>query len=425
MATTSSQTSAQQAAAQALATFLELAREYPVFQPQGSFALASAGGASPVSFPNPIPTESVWARRIELFTTLNLTITVPASGTVTVSPLAPFSAIRSTFGINNQAYWTDVPATAHWLDDMTLTRTLDASFNGQSDGGGNYPNATGQAYLYSYTANYAPGTTVTNSGTASEVLTVKYVFAVPIRLQRYIRRPFGLVPLGDPDNRPNILVNLNGLVGTDPAKSLLVNASAGVTATTSATVASTCAAIYPALEISLLPQGATASPVPTVGLGLQVNEVDSQGLTAGVKYPLKHRTAFIYERIIGILESGQVPVEPDYVGLEPTDSERSALWTYTVDNNNMADKYRLDRDRYHRLLPLGCQIVDLSSNDFPDLPNASPSVNEMTPSINLAAALPGLIPTPAMQTRWRLPAGNAGTNPLLEAYEFGLAPVGY
>ncbi len=429
MATAQQAATAQQtAAAAALAAFFELARENPVSQTGGSFPTGSAGGPAVVaSFSNTIPTESVWARRIELYVNLTVSLTVPVSGSVTVSPLAPYSSILSTFGINNQNYWNVIPGSAFYLDDLTQTRDGGEDVDFPYGPTANlYDNPWFESYLFAYTSGYAPGTTITNAGTASETLTLNYIFCVPIQLQRLVRRPFGMVPLGDPDNRPNHLIALNTLVGTDPAKNLFVNASATATPTAATSGTPTVAHVLPSLDITLLPPNASASPVPTVGLALQVNEKDTVGMALAQKTPLTHRTAFIYERILAICQAGGLPVNPDYVDLENTDAESDSTWgsAYTTDNANLQALARVFQRRYHRLPPKGCVPVDLSSGDFPDLPNVSPQVWLMTPSLNLAAALPGLIATPALQTRWRIPTGS-GASPIVEAYEFGVAPVSY
>ena len=418
--------------AQAIADFLAYARRrnYPTWS--GSIPNGATGGSSAAQVtwtPADIPDVAAFATEIMLFVTLPITLTLPASSSVVVSPYAPYSALQNYFTVSGQSQWEYVSGVPFWLDELTSYEWFDPAFsypgsygaisgqwdNGSSQASGWYPNIDGSGA-------FQPGATVSNTTTAQTTVSGTVRFRIKIRLRRRTRNIAGSVPLGDPENRPQLFSQLSALVGTRITDSMFTSASGGPTAALSA--AGSVVAVFPSLSLDLLPAGVTP-PTPAVQLALQLNTVGSLPITnAGSIIRVPHRSAVIYDKLFHCLSNNQLAQAADYFGLWTTDDQQTARWYYDAAEQSYQSYFDDLHNRYKRYFPKGCLIADLYSGDRPEFPASSPYKGEMSPDQGYAA-LAGVRPTPAMNTAFRIPSGTSLTNPQLQQYDFGLVASSY
>jgi hypothetical protein len=261
-----------------------------------------------------------------------------------------------------------------------------------------------------------PGESVAASGT------YLFTFSVRQELQRRRNKLWGAVPFGDPQNRPNNVVQLTNLVGTLPEQSMFVAAGSGSTAVLAD--AATINAKYGLKYIDLLYPGMNAAPQPSVTLGLQVVSSSPSNLSPGNIFMMTHRTAMIYQEIQHLLINNQLPVRADYFGLWDDQDEQSARWAYDSTRNTF-DQYFANFHRTYRRYPfLGQYQVDMVGGQFPPIPTTTPYVGAMSPDADMAA-IAGIPVTPAMTTALRLPSDVTASNPYVRLYSFGLVRVPY
>lgn len=394
----------------------------------GTLAAGSGGGPSAGLFtlnPSDIPVSPTWCKAIKYLVTMELAVTIPAGGSVTVSPFFPFSALIQALTLAGAPPWNQLEMTAWYLDEITRRQAFDPSYAGlgqsspvsastspYQDDGGNW-NLGG----------LVPGSTLTNSGTAPATTNYTISFTVRQQLQRRRHLGFGMVPFGDNENRPQQTLILAPTVGTQPEQNAFVNATAGTTVTT---VGSTTAKIIYELSglYRPLPPGAKGSPVLKAGMALQVDAKSPSYQNAGAVQYITHKTAMLYETIHHLLINNQLPIRSDYFGLWLTNVQQDAEWAYDASVNTFQDYYEKVHETYQRYLPKGHFLADLAGGEIPQLPNVTPFQGQMTPDAAIAAQL-GINPTPAMATALRVPAATAMAGAYARVYAFGLVPVPY
>jgi len=416
----------------AIATFLAFARRRPSPTLLGSIPNGSAGGtsASQVTWiPSDIPDVAAYADSIDLFVTLPITLTLPGSTSAVVSPYAPYSALQNYFTVAGQSQWEYVSGVPFWLDELTSYAWFDPAMsypsaygaisggwdNGSSQASGWYPNNDGSAA-------FQPGATVSNTTTTQTTVSGTLQFRIKVRLRRRMSNLYGCVPLGDPENRPQLFAQLSALVGTRPADSLFTSATAGVTAALSS--AGTVVAVFNSLSLDLLPAG-VSPPTPAVEMAMQLNTVGSTPITqAGSIIKVPHRTAMIYDKIFHLLYNNQLAQQADYFGLWTTQDQQTARWYYDAAENSFQSYFSYLHDRYKRYFPKGCLVADLYDGYRPEFPAADPYKGEMSPDAGYAS-IAGVRVTPAMNTAFRIPSGTTLTQPGIQIYPFGLVSASY
>ena len=428
----STTTTAPSAAASALTDFLKYARTRPFPSIVGSIPSGSSGGssASQVSWvPSDIPDVAAYATELNLFVTLPVTLTLPASSSVVVSPYAPYTALQNYFTIAGQSQWEYVSGVPFWLDELTSYAWFDPAMsypsaygaisggwdNGSSQASGWYPNVDG-------TGAFQPGATVSNTTTVQTTVSGTLQFRTKIRLRRRQGNLAGAVPLGDPENRPQLFAQLSALVGTNPANCLFVSADNSPTAALSA--AGSVIGVFEAKSLDLLPANVPA-PQPTVGMALQLNSVGSVSISqAGTIIRAPHRTSMIYDKIFHALYNDQLAQAADYFGLWTTDDQQTARWSYDSADSSYQSYFNHLHDRYKRYFPKGCLIADLYDGFRPEFPGADPYLGQMSPSARYAG-MAGVRVTPSMNTAFRVPSGTSLTNPGIQIWSLGLVVCTY
>ncbi len=418
------------AAAQAanLAGWLAHAETNPWTQ-LATLASGSAGGASAGLFtlnPSDIPVSPTWCKAIKYLVTLNLAVTLPAGGSVTVSPFFPFSSLIQALTLAGAPPWNQLEMTAWYLDAVSRAQDYDPSFAGL----GEYSPVSASASPYQDDGGnwdlggLVPGSTLTNSGTAPVTTDYTVKFTVRQQLQRRRHLGFGLLPFGDNENRPQNKLILAPTTGSNPEQVPFINASSGVTVQTKA--GSQAAIVYElmGLDGASLPPGTKGTPTPTASFGLQVDAASPSIQNAGAIQYFAHKTAMLYESIHHILVNDNLPIRADYFALWLTNVQQNSRWEFDASTNTFQDYYEMVHERYQRYFPKGHFLADLAGGEIPQFPNATPLVAQMTPDVALAATL-GISPTPAMSTALRVPAGTTMTGAYARVYSFGLVPVPY
>lgn len=419
------QASAAQAAANAINSFLAIApRKYQAFL--GTIPTANPGGPTgAVAWTQQLPIVPSWCTAIDYNITLPVALTLGATtGSATLSPFAPYSAIMEQLTLGGAPPWPLMELTPWHLDQVAHKINYDPDYPGYGNNEGYFasildlgptPNKIGGS------GSLNPGTTVTNV-TGSPVTTdYSFTFKVRQQLQRKRHLLWGAVPFGDPENRPYNLVQLAPLVGVNPEQSLFV---AGVGATCVTNGSTSVKATYELAYIDLLPPGMAAAPSPLVAYGLQVVPFSTTGLAAGTLQPITHRTAMIYTAIHSLLINNQVPVEADYFGLWDDQDVQSARWSFDASLNTFTEYFdRFQRD-YRHYPVIGQYLADFEGGAFPEIPSVTPYDALMSPDASYAQAF-GVPVTPAMTTTFRLPSGDSAVAPYVRSYDMGLVRVPY
>lgn len=414
--------------------FLKYARIYPGIVQIGTVPTAQSGGpVSSVVWNKDVPEAPAWAQAIVLQVNLPITLTLPAGATATISPWFPFPAFAHNLVLGGAPpFAAPMSGVPFWLDEQTSRRSYDVTDNDPTDipaawrdtgtgVGGTNPN-----YTISL-AGLTPGGTVNNAGTVATNTNFTLVFRYRIRLGRSFanrRQPnaYGMVPLGDPMNRPRLDMYLNALVGPHPEDNLFQDvAGAGITCQTNG--AATVTACWEARSLDILPSGVTV-PSPLVVMGLAINSNSQAVQNAGQIQQVQHRAAMVYEKTFHLLVNGQKPVDPDYFGLWITGEEQSARWEYDANQANFWKIYDDYHRRYHRYLPNGVMVADYVGGADPERPGGDPYDGLMSPDVTYAA-LAGIAATPAMYTALRVPNGVAMSGAYVRTYSFGLVTVPY
>lgn len=402
--------------------FLRYAREkyYPL---SGTIPAAQSGGvpASNVTFSDVIPEVPAWATAITFEVTLPLALTLPAASSVKVSPYFPYSAVMMGLTLAGSPPWDQMSLAPWYLDDITSSRFFDPA------GSGVVPGAeSGQAdsgpFVYS-DGGFAPGGTITNAGGAPATTNGTATFRVTCRLQRNPRLLFGAVPMGDPENRPKLTMQLAALVGPSPEVNAFQDtANAGATCVLSGPA--TVSAIITGKSLDTLPPGVGSIPTPEVGMGLAVTYSTKTQASAGQIFKVKHSAAMLFEKVMHLLVNAEVGQRADYFANWLTGEQQSARVEYDAAQGTFNQYYRDVFRRYRRYLPKGCYVLDEVSGFDPDDPGRDPYDGQQTPDTGYAAEF-GLAPTPAWNTALRIPVGTAMNGAYVAVYEFGLVNVPY
>ena len=408
-----------QAAQAALNSFLAIAptKKYTII---GTVASGSAGGGSAnVVWQEQIPIIPAFCTSIDYEITMEVTPTI-SSGTATWSNFAPYCAVNNQLTLGGAPPWPYTEFTAWYIDETMHRQNWDPAYAGLG-GQGTASNANP---AFTNVLDYGTSAVAFGADPGSAVTTgtaVTFQFNVRQQLQRKRHLLWGAIPFGDPENRPNNLLQLNSLVGNNPEQNLIVPAS-GASVTASLSAQMTVKAVYNLAYIDLLPPSIGTPPAPSVGYGLQLTPSSPGGLVAGNIFKMTHRTAQVYTAMHHILVNGGAPVQADYFGLWDDQDQQSARWSYDASVNTF-NCYFTDYHRVYGKYPmLGVYTAELDDGVVPQLPSVTPLRALMTPDASYAQAF-DLPVTPAMTTAIRLPSGDTASSPYVREYEFGLVRV--
>lgn len=420
--------------------WLKYARTEPVPVMVGSLPAGGAGGtaASFVTWnPGDVPEVPAWATQLDFIVTLPIALTVPALATVAgralLSPYAPFSAFSMQMLLAGSPEWPqNMSLVPWWLDELIngigfepfAKGTADASF------GTNVPQWYDQGPTPdNLNANF-PGTIITNATGAPVVVNFTWQFTSRVRLQRRRARLWGAIPLGDPQNRPQVRLQLNALVGNQPENNPIQDVPAATFsgAPVTAVVGGGGVAVdlvFRAKSTDILPASIQTLPAAKVGLGLDVTYNNSQTIqNSGAIVYQYQRTAQVYESILHAFVNNEQAIDPDYFALWLNQNRQSARWEYDNQLGTMQDYYEDLRRRYGRYLPKGIMVADLEGGDFPTIPRETPYNGLMSPDSGYAASV-GVAATPNMSTAFRIPAGTAMNGCYVAIWTLGLVAVPY
>lgn len=440
--------------------WLRFARDDYTSVQNGTFPVSNSGSQSArANWDVTTPANPFWAWAIAMQFNLTLTLSIPASQAVTISPFFPFSAIGVQLTIGGGQAIQPMSLVPFWLDEATQRRGWDSTMLGESNPAINqYSSASTPgaaqaqntlASLYwdgtdivesagvmpqlqitdSSSNKYLPGQTITNAGTSTQTITLTVKFRAWMQLGRklygrQLEDLTGCVPLGDPANRPTLYVNVNPLVGTFPEQVGFTNAGAGVTCTTHATTPSTANIIWVSKALDQLPDGISVG-TPKVLSAIEWNT--NAGLAipnAGQFVNLIFDTAMVYNKRFHILVNNQAPISADYFAIWYSENQANARWIYDATLNNMQEYFRHILKAYGRYLPKGVFLADMVGGEFPEFPRETPYRGEIVTSTTLAQ-LTGLKPYPNAQTTIRIPSGTSLTNAYCVTFSLGTVPVAY
>jgi hypothetical protein len=404
-----------------LAYFLKWARTKNV-NIVGTVPNGALGGtnASNVAFTSEIPVIPMWATAMVLEITLPISLVVPAGATARISPYFPYSSMLMQLLLAGSPPWDQISLVPWWLDEITSQRFFDPTMIGPTSA----PSAQEDPgpFVYSH-AGFTPGGTIVNGGGSAATTTGTVTFRVRVRLQRKPKLLFGAIPLGDPENRPQLKMQLAALVGPNPeANPFQDTAGAGITASLSGV--GTVNVEFEGRSLDVLPPGLDQIPTPIVGMGVAVNYGTKGPLLAGALSEVPLSAAMLYQKNFHLLVNNQQGQRADYFGKWLTGEQQSARWEYDAAQGTFNQYYEKMQKRYNRFFPVGCYIDDMVSGDNADDPAGSPYEAEMTPDTGYAAEF-GIAATPAWQNALRIPVGTALTAPYVATYNFGLVNVPY
>lgn len=423
----------------------------------GTVPSGSGGTGAQVTWNQQVPIIPAYCGRI-LFTIVQaITVTFAANGdTCYISPYAPYSGWNNQLTLGGAPPWPPTELTPWYLDDIGCRNGWDPSYPGLGGVNSGYPSTNflsrildlglatwintigSSAPAASLTAgattdNLNPGLLVTNtSGGAAAVLHLNATFTLEMRLQRKRHLLWGAIPFGDPENRPNNIMQLLPMVGINPENCMFISPpanSAPITAVLNG--AATVYANYELQYIDLLPDGVQV-PEPTVGFGLQLTTSTFAAVAAGAYSPVTQRTAMAYTQIHQILVNGGTgstpayphPLQADYFALWDDQDPQSAKYSFDATQwtfQTYFQKYFFEKRRY----PLvGQYTIDFDSGVFPEIPSIDPYDGIMSPDATYAAAFTVPV-TPAMTTTLRLPSSVTAVNPYIKTYAYGLVRVPY
>lgn len=416
--------------------FLKYARTQPLPVQIGTLAAGDAGGQATSLIgwnPNNIAEVPGWASDLDLTVTLPVTLTTVAGSTVRMSPLAPFSALSAQMILAGSPEWPqNTSLVPFWLDEITSRREFDPFQRGGAslrttnnsandvdpawyDGGAKAPTFAGGADTILPNAVVAAGVT--------KNITLR--FTVRIRFQRLRSKMWGMIPLGDPQNRPVLRMQLNQLLGANPENNLFLDGGTAGSTAVVGTGGVQVLAVFRTKTLDVLPPEIQQMPQPQVGLGMNLIYDNSFAINnAGAIVYQGQRTAMIYTGIHHFLVNNKLPIRADYFGLWLTQNQQSARWAYDDSAGTMQDYYEQVLRTYGRDLPQGHYFADLSGGDYPDIPRETPYVGLMSPDVAYAATV-GVAAAPNMSTAIRIPGGTALTAAYLATYAFGLVRVPY
>jgi len=424
---------------------------------QGTVPTGSGATAAQVTWQQQVPIIPAYCTSMHLTIQQVFLITFAANADkCKISPFAPYSGWNNQLTLGGAPPWPPTELTPWYLDNLQCKVGYDPSYPGLGGVNSGFPatnffaaildlgqagwiNTIGSAApalsltAASTTDNLNPGAVVVNtSGGAAATLTLTANFNLEFRFQRKRHLLWGAIPFGDPENRPNNLMQMLPLVGTNPEKCMFISPlgnSAPLTATLVG--AATVTATYELQYVDLLPQGVQV-PEPTVGFGLQLTVGTTSGMVAGTWALVTHRTAQAYTCIHHLLINGGVGATPaypdviqsDYFGLWDDQDFQSARWQFDKQQNTFNQYFR-QTHRRKRAYPLkGVYVADFENGIFPEIPSVDPYDAIMTPDATYALAFSVPV-TPAMTTALRIPTGTVTVSPYIVTYAFGLVKVPY
>jgi len=404
-----------------LAYFLKWARTKNVGM-SGTIANGVSGGtpAANVAFSTDIPEIPMWATALVLEITLPISLVVPAGATARISPYFPYSSMLMQLLLAGSPPWDQISLVPWWLDEITSQRFFDPTMIGPTTA----PSAQEDPgpFVYSH-AGFTPGGTIVNGGGSPATTTGTVTFRTRVRLQRKPNLLFGAIPLGDPENRPQLKMMLAALVGPNPEQNPFQDvAGAGITATLSGP--GQVNASFEGRSLDVLPPGIGTIPTPVVGMGLAVNYSTKGPFNAGQMVKVSQDSAMLYKKILHLLINNQQAQRADYFGKWLTGEQQSARWEYDAAAGTFNQYYELLQRRYNRFLPTGCYVDDMESGENADNPIATPYEAEMTPDTGYADEF-GIAATPGWNNALRVPVGTAVNAPYVGSYAFGLVNVPY
>ncbi len=394
--------------------WLTLARDTPEIVLVGTITGPTAGGSlANTVWQSDIPKVSRWASEFDLFIQEEIAVTVPAGGGFTPSRLFPFNSVLVKLKFGGATYFDFISAHEFYLDEITNRVNRDPSYRGIGDasnsgGVSQYQDDGGSQFDL---GGLTPGVAVNNTTTASTTTNYTVTYRVKIQLQRFRDNCIGMIPLGDPGNRPAVSVQLAPIVGAREDQSPLQDtggaggATFGVTAQTVGSVQ--VINVIRSKAIDTLEPGQTATP-PTVGYALFVNQKDTTIGSANSLTPVWMQENGIYLKVNVLTLAANSLVRNNYFSVWDDESQKTARSEYDASINNFADKFRDYQARYGRYLPFGVDVVDNVGGEDPNDPMLTPYDALMTDSVPLAAIW-DLMPTPNMQIVTRLPSGTATT----------------
>lgn len=442
------QASAAAAAQQAITQFLSVAPS-KYLSIVGTVAGGVAGGATAnVVWQQQIPIVPAFCTAIDYNFQLPVTYTASTVGGAVISPYAPYSMVANQLTLGGAPPWPLTEMTPWYLD--FVAKHIDYDFNnpGLSNGAGSagtafllpggvasgaFPN-TGAGILDAGTfpPAFPSGTIPGAIVTVAAVTNASINFRVRQQLQRKRHLLWGAVPFGDPENRPNNLLQVLPLAGVNPEQTFIVNGATTAYSTAPVIGSSgvTCRATYELAYIDLLPPSMTSVPNPQVGYGLQLVQFSTTNLSSGTIFPITHRTAMAYSSIHQLLinspaaSAGGLPQRADYFGLWDDQDQQSSRWNFDNQNNTMQEYFEKYHRTYHHYPLAGHFLTDLEGGLFPEIPSVTPYDAIMSPDQSYANAF-GVPVTPAMTTSLRIPAAITAVNPYVRTYSFGLVRVPY
>lgn len=432
--TASTPNSAAQAAASAIANFLKVAprKWYTIL---GTLAGTNPGGAnSQVIWQQPIPVIPAFCVAVDYDVQLPVKLTLgkkvgTVTGSVVVSAFAPYSALQQQMTLGGAPPWPMFEMTPWYLDYPVHHVNYDWQYPGLGNNAGYFATILDEGPIKqnvgTATTNVKPGTKVVNSSTTTVATkTYKWTFRIRQQLQRKRHLLWGSVPFGDPENRPNNVVQLSTLIGKTPTSNMFTNAAGGATTKALTKGTTKVYAKYELAYIDLLPPTITAVPQPLVNYGLQVTPFSITNLAAGVLQPITHRTAQIYTSIHHVLINNQAGLRADYFGLWDDQDQQSARWAFDSMNNTQQEWFDLVQRTYRRYFTTGHYFVDMENGIFPEIPSVTPYDALMSPDASYAQAFSVPV-TPAMSTSFRIKSTVTIATSKVRVYAFGLVRVPY
>jgi hypothetical protein len=457
MATAKSTTAgASAASAGSPASFLQNApRKY--YAIQGTVPTGSGGAATQVTWQQPPPIIPAYCTKISINIQQVIKLVFAANGDhAYISPYAPYSGWNNQITLGGAPPWAATELTPWYLDDIACRIDYDLAYPGLGGANSGFPATNflanvldlGQAGWITTIGSAAPAISLTAASTSDNINPGAYIantsggtnavllltanFTVEMRLQRKRHLLWGAIPMGDPENRPNNLMQLLPIVGTNPEQCIVVSPpanSAAIVGTLNAQATVTC--VYELAYIDLLP-GNVQVPEPTVGFGLQLTAATVTGLAAGTYGTITHRTAQAYTAIHHILVNGGTgatpayakPIQGSYFGLWDDQDPQSARWQFDTTQNTFQEYFaKYERDKRRPPL-IGQYLADFENGVLPEIPSVDPYDAIMSPDATYAAAF-GVPVTPAMTTVVRVPTGVTAVNAYVRYYAFGLVKVPY
>ena len=427
----------------------------------GTIPINSGGAATQVTWNQQVPIIPAYCVNVHLNIQQQLKVTFAANGDKCfISPYAPYSGWNNQITLGGAPPWAPTELTPWYLDDLVCRTNYDPSYPGLGGANSGYSVTAGSANFLanildlgqagwinqigsltpalslvaaSTTDNLNPGAVVTNtSGGVNATLILNATFSIQMRLQRKRHLLWGAIPFGDPENRPNNIMQQLPLVGNTPEQSIFVSPPANSASLVAINnTQTTIVATYELAYIDLLPSGVQV-PEPTVGFGLQLTAGTISGIIAGSYATVTHRTAQAYTGIHHILVNGGVgatpayatPIQSNYFGLWDDQDPQSARWQFDSTTNTF-QQYFDQWHRFKRQYPLkGQYTVDLENGVYPEIPSVDPYDAIMSPDATYAQAFSVPV-TPAMTTALRIPNGVTTVNPYFRFYAFGLVKVPY